>query len=102
MAMNVRVDEPRVPANSSVPGAVDKYVFEHTFRKSPTSLPTAAIIDLAAKNQIDGGLPDVSFIVVKTRALVPTKLLDKVLLYQLGRRSTLHWWTNICRTRNMR
>lgn len=60
MAMNVVVNEARVPSNDQVPGAVDKYVFEHVFRKSPTSLPTAAIIDQAAKNQIDGGLPDMA------------------------------------------
>ena len=60
MAMNVVVDEPRVPATDKVPGAVDKYVFNHTFRKSPTSLPSAEIIDQAAKNQIDGGLPDMA------------------------------------------
>jgi predicted O-methyltransferase YrrM len=60
MAMNVVVNETRVPANDTVPGAVDKYVFEHTFRRSPTALPAAAIIDKAAKNQIDGGLPDMA------------------------------------------
>ena len=60
MAMNVVVNEARVPANDQVPGAVDKYVFEHTFRRSPTALPAAAILDQAAKNQIDGGLPDMA------------------------------------------
>ena len=58
--MNVVVNEARIPSSDKVPGAVDKYVFEHTFRKAPTSLPSADIIDQAAKNQIDGGLPDMA------------------------------------------
>ena len=58
--MNVIINEPRIPAHDQVPGAVDKYVFEHTFRNSPTALPSATIIDQAAKNQIDGGLPDMA------------------------------------------